>query len=544
MFENLNNIDLAIILGYFVLVFVVAFRASRSSGKSTDDYFLGSKNLGWFVIGASLFASNIGSEHLIGLAGSGAKGDFVAGQFELLASLILLVLGWVFVPFYIKSGVTTMPEFLEKRYDPWARSYLSWISIVAYVLTKISVTIFAGSIVFTSLLGIDFWTGALVIVVATGLYTVLGGLKAVAYTDLLQMFILIGGSIAVTWYGLGELGGWTAMTEKVEPEYLSLWRDLDNKDFPWAGILFGAPILGVWYWCTDQFIVQRVLAAKGISDARKGTIFGGYLKLLPLFLFVVPGVIAYALSIGPDAPIEFLLKENGEVNYDSALPILTLQVLPNGIKGLVVAGLLAALMSSLSSVFNSCSTLFTMDIYKKHRPNTSEADLVKVGRLATMVLVVMGMAWIPLLEALEGGIFEKLQKIQGYISPPIAAVFLLGIFNKRLNAKGAKYALLVGLIIGCTRLMVEILAGIYNWELTGFIGAFGSVNFLYFALILFVICSLVLITVSANSVAPAAAKVNGITYSRGEFNWKEAQGNVLLSIGLVICVFALWFVFR
>jgi len=543
MFENLNNTDLFIIAGYFLLVFVVAFRSSRTSGKSTKDYFLGSKNLGWFVIGASLFASNIGSEHLIGLAGQGASGDFVAGQFELLASLILLILGWVFVPFYIKSGVSTMPEFLEKRYDGWARGYLSWVSILAYVITKISVTIAAGGIVFTTILGIDFWTGAIIIVVATGLYTVLGGLKAVAYTDLLQMFVLIGGAIAVTWFGLGEVGGWEGMTERVSSEHLSLWRDLDDADFPWAGILFGAPILGVWYWCTDQFIVQRVLAAKGIQDARKGTIFGGYLKLLPIFLFVLPGVIAYAMSIGPDPQLVFPV-EDGVVQYDQALPALTLQVLPNGLKGLVVAGLLAALMSSLSSVFNSCSTLFTLDIYKKHRPETSEQDLVKVGRISTGILVVLGLAWIPLLRAIEGGLFQQLQSIQAYISPPIAAVFLLGIFNKKLNSKGARYALLVGLVLGCVRMILEILGNIYEWKFPEFIEAFTTMNFLYFALILFVICSIVLLAVSANSTAPAAVKVDGVTYERGNFNWKDERSNVILSIGLVICVFILWFVFR
>ena len=513
MFENLDTIDLSIIAGYFILVFVVAFRSSRKSSGSSTEYFLSGKNLGWFVIGASLFASNIGSEHLIGLAGQGASGDFVAGQFELLASFILLILGWIFVPFYLKTGVSTMPEFLEKRYDSWSRGYLSWVSIVAYVLTKISVTIAAGGIVFTALLGIDFWTGAIIIVLATGLYTVLGGLRAVAYTDLMQMFVLIGGSIAVTWFGLGEIGGWDGMTERVSSEHLSLWRGLDDPDFPWAGILFGAPILGVWYWCTDQFIVQRVLAAKGIEDARKGTIFGGYLKLLPLFIFVLPGVVAYAMSVGPDPQLVFPV-EDGVVQYDQALPALTLQVLPNGIKGLVIAGLLAALMSSLSSVFNSCSTLITLDIFKKHRPQSSEKMLVNVGRISTGILVVLGLAWIPLLRTIEGGLFQQLQSIQAYISPPIAAVFLLGIFYKRLNSKGAKYALLTGALLGVLRLTLEILTNQYKWELPAFLDAFTSLNFLYFALLLFIICSAILIFVSYNSAAPAPEKVEAITYQK------------------------------
>lgn len=543
MFENLSILDIAILSGYFVLVFIVAFWSSRKSGESTDDYFLGSKNLGWFVIGASLFASNIGSEHLIGLAGQGASGEFVAGQFELLASMILLILGWVFVPFYLKSGVSTMPEFLEKRYDSWSRGYLSWVSIIAYVLTKISVTIAAGGIVFTALLGIDFWTGAIVIVVATGIYTVLGGLKAVAYTDLIQMFVLIGGAIAVTWFGLDRLGGWDVMVERTSPDHLSLWRGLDDPDFPWAGILFGAPILGVWYWCTDQFIVQRVLAAKGLKDARRGTIFGGYLKLLPLFIFVLPGVVAYALSVGPEPQLVFPV-EGGEVQYDQALPALTLQVLPHGLKGLVVAGLLAALMSSLSSVFNSCSTLFTIDIYKKHKPQTSERKLVRVGRISTVILVVLGLSWIPLLRTIEGGLFQQLQSIQAYISPPIAAVFLFGLFNKRLNSKGAKYALLTGALIGVFRLAMEIMNNQYQWELPGFIEAITTMNFLYFALLLFVICTAVLIVVSNSSEAPSMDRIAGVTYQKGESKWREEKPHVVLSILLVICILTIWYLFR
>lgn len=545
MFENLHALDIAVVAGYFVIVFIIAFYVTYKNKKREKNqsagYFLGGRDAGWFVIGASLFASNIGSEHLIGLAGSGASGDFVAGQFEILASLILLILGWVFVPFYLRSGVFTMPEFLERRYNSAARSYLSWVSIFAYVVTKISVTIAAGGIVFTTMMGIDFWTGAVIIVLATGLYTVLGGLKAVIYTDMMQMFVLVGGAIAVTFYGLGELGGWSELTARTDEMYTSLWRPFSDPDFPWTGILFGAPILGVWYWCTDQFIVQRVLAAKNISNARKGTIFGGYLKLLPLFLFVIPGVVAYALSTGDNPAITFPLDTEGKTEYDAALPAIVMGILPAGLKGLVMAGLLAALMSSLSSVFNSCSTLFTFDIYKKYKPEATEKRLVVVGQIATVVLVMMGLAWIPFMKFIEGGLFQYLQSVQAYISPPIAAVFLLGIFYKRLNSKGAMAALFTGAAIGLLRLTMEV----FKDDLTGFWGTFASMNFLHFALFLFAICSAVLVIVSIRSAPPKMEQIEAVTYSKGRS--KDSDGNrkldTALSIGLVLAVIALWIAF-
>ncbi|MDX1530191.1 MAG: sodium:solute symporter, partial [Rhodothermales bacterium] len=443
--------------------------------------------MGWFVVGASLFASNIGSEHLVGLAGTGAASGVAVGPFEVLASLILLLLGWVFVPFYIKSGVFTMPEFLERRYSPAARWYLATVSIVAYVLTKISVTIFAGAVVFTAI-GVEFWTGALIVVVITGVYTIFGGLRAVLYTDLVQMFVLIGGAVTVTLMGLAELGGWGALTSTVPDSFLDMWKPTTDPSFPWTGILFGAPILGVWYWCTDQFIVQRTLSAKDEDHARRGTVFAGYLKLLPVFIFVLPGVIAYALV----QQGQLVLPE-----ADQALPVLVGALLPVGLRGLVVAGLLAALMSSLSSVFNSCSTLVTWDVYKKLNPGASERRLVWVGRVATAVLVVLGLLWIPLLRVVgQGTLYTYLQSVQAYISPPIAAVFLLGIAWRRINATGAIASLLTGAVLGLIRLVLEILNGpTLDGLPDGFWAGVAEINFLHFAILLFVICVLVLIGV-------------------------------------------------
>ena len=366
----LTTADWLVIAAYFAVLYAVVFRHSAANRANPTEFFLAGRNAGWFIVGASIFATNIGSEHLVGLAGSGASGAFPAAQFELIAVFALLLLGWLFVPFYLRSGVFTMPEFLEARYSSGVRFYLAAISIVGYVLTKISVTIAAGGIVFEALMGIDFWTGAVIVVLATGVYTVIGGMRAVLVSDMFQMFVMIGGAIVVTVVGLEAVGGWGELRAAAPPEFMSLWRATSDPDFPWTGILFGAPILAVWYWCTDQYIVQRTLAAKSIGEARRATFFAAALKLTPLFIFVVPGVIAYVLA------------QRGELTLadpDSALPTLIGSLLPAGLRGLVVAGLLAALMSSLSSVFNSCATLVTMDVYKRLAPHHSERRLVLVG---------------------------------------------------------------------------------------------------------------------------------------------------------------------
>jgi SSS family solute:Na+ symporter len=497
----LSNLDWAVIAGYFAVILVVAFGVTgrRSTRESAEGYFLGGRNSGWFIIGASLFASNIGSEHLVGLAGTGAASGLAVGQFEILASLILLLLGWFFVPFYLRSGVFTMPEFLERRYSPAARWYLAVVSIIAYVLTKISVTIFAGAIVFETLMGMDFWTGAFIVVVATGLYTVFGGLRAVLYTELLQMFVMIGGAIAVTLIGLDRVGGWQSLVAEAGPGFFDLWKPLSDPDFPWTGILLGAPILGVWYWCTDQFIVQRVLSARNVDEARRGAIFGGFLKVLPLFIFVVPGVIAYVLA------------QRGELVLgasDQALPALIGTLLPAGLRGLVVAGLLAALMSSLSAVFNSCSTLITWDIYKKLRPDAHEKQLVLVGQVATLVMVGFGLLWIPMMKLISGQLYQYLQSVQAYISPPIAAVFLLGVFWKRVNASGAIAALLSGFVLGMARLVLELNRDVLG---DGMLGWYAGINFLHFAIFLFVACSAVLVAVSLATPPPSEEQVAGLT---------------------------------
>lgn len=551
MLSNLDFLDVAIILLYFAVILWIARWASRDSSKSgaAADYFLAGKDQGWLVVGASLFASNIGSEIILGVSGAGARADMPMANFEIIAALILILLGWVFVPFYLRTGVFTMPEFLEKRYSRACRNYLSAVSILAYVITKISLIIFAGALVFETM-GIPFWTGAIITVIATGFYTVLGGLRAVIYTDMVQAFILLFGTIAVTWFGLHQLGGWDGMMQTLETaaresgnppanRFFNLWRPITDTDYPWTGMLFGAPILGVWYWCTDQYIVQRTLSAKDVSNARKGALFAGYLKLLPVFIFFIPGVIAYALL--QEGTIEFSLS-----NADQALPTMITSFLPMGIKGLAIAGLLAALMSSLSSAFNSSSTLLTIDFYKQYRPNASDKSLVRFGQLATVVLVIVSLGWIPFMRTLMGGgIFHYMQSVQAYISPPIAAVFLFGLLYKWINAKGAIVALWTGFALGILRLVTEFMSkeGILVVADDSILGMLLGINFLHYAIILFVFSAFVLSLISMMSKPQDEKQLREVTFDREKplkFRWST---DVILTVVLLILVLTLWWVF-
>ena len=539
--QTLATLDWMMIGLYFAGIWAVAWFVSgrkTATHETTDGYFLAGRDVGWFIVGTALFASNIGSEHLVGLAGTGYGSGVAVGQFEVLASLILLLLGWLFVPFYLRSGVVTMPEFLERRYSPAARSYLAWISIIAYVLTKISVTLYAGGIVYEVLIGGNFWTGALLIVVATGIYTIFGGLRAVLYTEMIQTFVMIGGAMLVTWVGLDKLGGWSSLRESVAPSFFNMWMPASDPSFPWTGILFGAPILGIWYWCTDQYIVQRVLSANGVDQARRGSIFGGYLKILPLFIFVLPGVVARALADKGDLVI---------ARADHALPVMIQSLLPIGLRGIVVAGFLAALMSSLSAVFNSCSTLITFDVYQKMRPAASEAQLVRVGKIATVVLVMLGFAWIPFMKYISSQLYVYLQSVQAYISPPIAAVFLLGIAWKRVNAKGALAALYSGFVLGLGRLVLELqkdsLSGVLHW--------YADINFLHFAILLFVVSVVILVVVSLATAPEEENKLAGLTFATAAAGSQGSPASdpiwrgrdIWLSIALVACVGAVWLYF-
>jgi SSS family solute:Na+ symporter len=544
MTSVLQQLDWVVLGIYFLALIGVAVWVFIQKNNNTEDYFLAGRNVGWFVIGSSIFASNIGSEHVVGLAGTGFESGTPMAHYELHAWIVLL-LGWLFLPFYIRSGAFTMPEFLEKRFDSRSRWFLSVFSLLAYVLTKVSITIYAGGIVVSELLGIPFWYGAIGIVVFTGIYTVIGGLKAVIYTETLQTIVLIFGSVVITYLGLQEVGGWAQLRETVtavSPDHFNMWRPMNDPQFPWTGLLIGGTIVGIWYWCTDQYIVQRTLAANNITIARRGAIFGAYLKLLPILIFLVPGIIAFALTL--QQPEVFQVSK-----ADRAFPMLVKTLLPVGLKGLVAGGLMAALMSSLASVFNSCSTIFTIDIYKKIRPDKSEESLIRIGKIATAIIVVLGIIWIPIMEKIGGGVmYQYLQNVQSYIAPPVTAVFLLGIIWKRVTSDAAISTLISGLILLILRLgteiyfQEEITSGI---QVSGIAFAFETINFAHMAIFMFIFSVFLCVGVSIASAVPDYARIEGLSFGtmttkmkqefRESFNTTDLVLSVIL-VGLVISI--------
>jgi solute:Na+ symporter, SSS family len=548
---RLVPIDYLVLALYFLVIFAIGWYFSRKERKSTSDYFLASRDVAWWAIGASLFSSNIGSEHFIGLAGSAAARGMAGGHFEWLASIIVLILGWVFVPFYLRSNVYTMPEFLERRYNGACRTYLAGISLIAYLFTKISVSIWAGAIVLKAVLGWGMVESSLALVIATGIYTVAGGLAAVIYTEVIQTVILVAGALILTFIGLEQVGGWDGLQAAVPADFFHMMKPTTDKEFPWTGIFFGAPILGIWYWCTDQVIVQRVLAAKDIGHAKGGTVVAGFLKILPVFMLMAPGMIARALY-----PQEMAADSN------SAFPTLVVRLMPAGVMGVMVAAMLAALMASKAAVFNSSSTIFTMDFYKKIRPAASDKQLINVGRIATVVMVGLSLLWIPFIDRINSQLWIYLQSVQAYISPPIAAVFLFGVFWKRLNGHGAIVSLLVGFVLGATRFILEV--QYKGASPGGFLGFYIGINFLHFAVLMFVICVGTLIIVSLLTPAPNAEKVNGLTFqtikekiSMGEVESAsimkapaeeerplQRRVNTAFALLLIATVISLWVYFR
>ena len=568
------------IAGYFGILLVVAWWVVRKSKDSTTDYFLAGRNLGWWVIGASIFASNIGSEHIVGLAGSGATSGVAMAHYELHA-WCLLVLAWVFVPFYMKSMVFTMPEFLERRFDQRSRYVLSIVSLITFVISKIAVGIFAGGVVFGTLLPemqitlggttIDsFWIGSVLVIVLTGLYTTLGGMRAVAYNDAVQVVVLIVGSALLTFYGLHALGGWSELRHWCGSEMFNLWKPLIppgvesswapvmetdaagkivkeawyfNGYFPWLGMLFCAPIIGLWYWCTDQYIVQRALGAPNEKVARQGSIFAAFLKLFPVYLFIVPGLIFFALAkSGKVAELAGMVGPDGVMNASAsngAFPMMVQYLLPSGIRGIVVAGLLSALMGSLAGVFNACSTLFTVDLYQKWNPRASESKLVSIGRNATIVMVLIALAWIPVIKN-SRGVYDYLQSVQGYLAPPIFVVFFLGVFNKRMNAQGALWAMIVGFVLGIFRMLVDtpVTLGMAGYEKGSFLWIINNIYFQYFSVFITIVSAIVMVTVSYMGAAPAEGSIKSLTFatktaedkrqSNASWGWQEVTGSAVV----------------
>lgn len=538
----LGTLDWVFLILYMLVIAGISIWSIRKSKDSPTDYFLANRNLGWWVIGASILASNVGSEHIVGLAGESARSGTPMGHYE-LHSWIVLILGWVFVPFYMRSNVYTMPEFLERRFNAKARRLLSIIQLLSYVIAKASVTIFAGALVFNQFLGVGFWEGAIILVVVTGVYTIFGGLHAVMYTEAIQAFVLLIGSAVLLYFGLEKVGGWSGMIASVPPEKLNMFRPLSDPEFPWLGILFASPIVGVWYWCTDQHIVQRCLAGRNEKEARRGTIFAAYLKLLPFFIFLIPGLIAYVLHERGELILP--LNADGQTDYNAAFPAMVEQIMPMGLRGLLAGGLLAALMASLASVYNACSTLFTMDIYQKMKPHASGKELVRVGRIATGVVVLLGMVWIPMMGRISSSLYNYLQSVQSYLAPPIAAVFLLGVFFKRLNAKGAYSAMVAGFVIGLIKLTLEL----FQKDISGILYDFATINFLYFCIYLFLFSIVVMVVVSLLTHKPSEEQIRGLTFattvaedraaSRASWN----KWDVILSLIVVAIIVAVFVYF-
>jgi solute:Na+ symporter, SSS family len=517
-------LDWTIIGFYFACIAGITIWCSKRL-KNTADYFLAGRNAGFFLIGASIFSSNIGSEHVVGLAGQGASTGLAMAHWELHA-WVLVLLAYLFVPFYYKSGVYTIPEYLERRFNSKARWILSIVSLVAYVFTKVSVTVYAGALVFEALMPdtfgspeAAFWVGAFLTVVLTGIYTIVGGMRAVMYTEAPQAVLMVVGSCFVSIIGLRLLGGWNVLVDMAKPHaaQFALWRPLSDPDFPWLGVVIASPIIGIWYWCTDQYIVQRTLAAKNLTQARRGALVGGLFKVTPVLIFLIPGLIGWALNEKGllHIPMKVLANGTSVVNGDMVFPTLVTQLLPTGLRGLIVACLLAALMSSLASLFNSSASLFTVDIYQKLKPGRTQEHYVWVGRSATAVTVGLGVLWIPVMKLVStGGLYQYLQNVQGFLAPPICAVFVLGLFWKRINATGAVWGLSLGFILGMTKLTIQTFFGTGADKIANpaWLAAIGDFSWLYATGVLFVISSIIIIVGSYLTDPPPEDKTKGLTY--------------------------------
>jgi SSS family solute:Na+ symporter len=593
---HITPLDWLMIALYFGALATVGWYVVKKGKDSATDYFLAGRNLGWWIIGASIFASNIGSEHIVGLAGSGATSGVAMAHYELHA-WCLLILGWVFVPFYMRSQVFTMPEFLERRFSVNSRYVLSIVSIITFIISKIAVGIFAGGVVFGALfpemsltiggVTIDsFWIGSVLVIVLTGLYTTLGGMRAVAYNDAVQVVVLIVGSALLTTYGLHKLGGWHELRILAGSDMFNLWKPLIpagvqgtwapvqetnsagqivrqawyfNGNFPWLGMLFCAPIIGLWYWCTDQYIVQRALGAPNQNVARRGSIFAAFLKLFPVYLFIIPGLIAFALAkSGKVAELAHIIGPNGQPNPEASnavFPLMVQYLLPSGIRGIVVAGLLSALMGSLAGVFNACSTLFTVDLYQKWKTNATQHQLVRMGRYATIVMVVVALAWIPVIKNAHG-LYTYLQSVQGYLAPPIFVVFYFGVFMKRMNAAGALWAMIVGFALGIFRMAVDTpvtlgLAGFeHGYPEGSFLWIVNMIYFQYFSVLITLVSAVVMVGVSYMTSAPDYGKLKSLTFAtttaedklatRASWSWKEIAGSALV----LACILGSYLYFR
>lgn len=537
MQNPIDLIDGGIIIIYFLLVIGIGL-FMKHRDKNVQDYFLSGRKLGWFAIGISLFATNISSEHIIGLAGGGAARGLAIAQFELMAIFFLIILGWFIAPIYRNANVLTTPEYIGKRFNETNRKFYSGLSIFTYILTKILVTLFAGGILLNKLFGLSIFTSSIIIILLTGVYTLVGGFSAVIRTQMFQGILVIVGAGLVMFFGLNQVGGFHGLRDKLSLDHFQMFKSISDPDFPWTGIVFGAPIIAFWYWCADYYIVQRILGAKSIEDARTGTMLASFLKTLPLFILVLPGLIAVALY--PD------------VRGDEAFPALVYgDLLPVGIKGIVIAGFLAAMMSSLSAAFNSIAALYTIDFFKSNHPDASERTLVLVGRMATIVTIFVVLLIVPFIKIMNSTIYIFLQSTQAFISAPISAVFLLGFTLKKINAKSVFVSFLIGEEVGVSRFFLEFAANagmISNPVLL----AFTKINYLHFTIFLFIGTSVLLLSLSYlfgyGSKIDSDGEVSLFTGNKmlGEksiMKLPNVRVQAILSFAILLLTLGLWYIF-
>ncbi|XP_012695993.2 solute carrier family 5 member 3a [Clupea harengus] len=560
--------DIVVVALYFVLVLCFGFFAMWRANRSTvSGYFLAGRSMNWFVIGASLFVSNIGSEHFIGLAGSGAASGFAVGAWEFNALLLLQLLGWVFIPVYIHSGVYTMPEYLSKRFGgKRLKIYFAALSLILYIFTKLSVDLYSGALFIQESLGWNLYLSIILLITTTALLTITGGLAAVIYTDTLQAFLMIAGALCLSVIGLNKVGGLEGLREKYmqaspnvtairlqmnfsnseichihpKPHSLQILRGPLDEDLPWPGFLLGQTPASLWYWCTDQVIVQRVLAAKNIAHAKGSTLMAGFLKILPMFIIVIPGMISRVLfadelaCINPEHCMEVCGSPAGCSNV--AYPRLVMSIMPVGLRGLMMAVMIAALMSDLDSIFNSASTIFTLDIYKMFHQHASSRELMVVGRLFVAFMVLISIAWVPMIIEMQGGqMFLYIQEVCDYLTPPVAALFLLAVLWKRCNETGAFWGGVVGFVLGFCRL---VLAFVYREgpcnEPDSRPAFIKDVHFMYVAAGLFWISGLVTVVVSLCSPPPSKDQIRTTTfwglYNKDEFPLTDPEEMLKLKV--------------
>ncbi|XP_071976171.1 sodium/myo-inositol cotransporter 2 isoform X2 [Engystomops pustulosus] len=535
--KSLEAVDIVVLVLYFIFVMAVGLWSMwRTKRGTVKGYFLAGKDMVWWPVGASLFASNVGSGHFIGLAGSGAASGIAVNAYEWNGLFCVLVLAWLFLPIYLSAGVTTMPEYLQKRFGgKRIQIYLAILYLFIYIFTKISVDIYAGALFIQQALHWDLYVAVIGLLVITAIYTVAGGLAAVIYTDTLQTVIMIIGALILMVFSFIKVGGYPGLEEKYftaipsvraenttcglpREDALHLFRDPVDSDLPWPGVLIGMTIPSLWYWCTDQVIVQRSLSAKNLSHAKGGSLLAAYIKFLPLFIMVFPGMISRILFTDQVACADPELCKsicgNPSGCSDIAYPKMVIEILPIGLRGLMMSVMIAALMSSLTSIFNSASTIFTMDLWRHFRPRSTEWELMIVGRVFVLVLVVVSILWIPLVQASQGGqLFIYIQSVSSYLQPPVAMVFIAGCFWKRTNEKGAFWGLTIGLVVGIIRMVLDFVYTAPRCDQVDTRPAVVKyIHYLYFSMILAALTIIVVVAVSLWTEPPTPEMVSRLTW--------------------------------